>query len=122
MKSVSAVVTYDSSTLRVIDVRSPDEPSRNSAGGSAGFYDTFTLNDAAFTVNFGDTNAVTVSLVWPEPQQLPQEVTAIALLYVEVLLSVYFRCCLFLHYLMLRCFILCHIFSLTRLHFTDLKG
>lgn len=87
MKSVSAVVTYDTSKLRVIAVRSPDEAPDESAGGSAEFYDSFTLNDAAFTVNYGDTNAVTVTLVWPEPQQLPQQVSAIALLYVEVLLS-----------------------------------
>lgn len=85
MKSVSAVVAYDTSKLRVIAVRSPDEPAAESAGGSAEFYDTFTLNDAAFTVNYGDTNAVTVTIVWPEPQQLAQQVTAIALLYVEVL-------------------------------------
>lgn len=85
MKSVSAVVTYDISKLRVVAVRSPDEAADASAGGSAGFYDSFTLNDAAFTVNYGDTNAVTVTIVWPEPQQLLQQVTAIALLHVEVL-------------------------------------
>lgn len=87
MKSVSAVVTYATSKLRVIAVRSPDEAPDASTGGSAGFYDSFTLKDAMFTVNYGDTNAVTVTLVWPEPQQLPRQVSVIALLYVEVLIS-----------------------------------
>jgi hypothetical protein len=92
MKSVSAVLTYDASKLRVINVRSPDEPPQDSGGGSAGFYDSFTLNDAAFTVNYGDTNAVTVTLVWPEPQKLLQGLTVIALLYVQVLLSINRTC------------------------------
>lgn len=87
MKSVSAVVTYDDSKLRVIAVRSPEGPADAAAGGSAGFYDSFTLNDAAFTVNYGDTNAVTVTLVWPEPHQLAQQVSVIAVLYVEVCTS-----------------------------------
>eukprot|EP00892_Ulva_mutabilis_P000131 jgi/Ulvmu1/10118/UM006_0069.1 len=85
MKSVSAVVTYDDSVLRVRGVRSPETAPARDACGAAPFYDGFTLADATFTVNFGDTNAVTVALVWANPTMMPRIVNVIAIICVEVL-------------------------------------
>lgn len=82
MKSVSAVVSYDDAVLRVLGARSPEAPAGGC--GAVPFYDAFTLEDATFTVNFGDTNAVTVALVWANPTAMPRPVNVIAVICVEV--------------------------------------
>lgn len=84
MKSVSAVVTYDDSLLRVRAVRNPEAAAAAGGCGATPFYDGFTLADATLTVNFGDTNAVTVALVWANPTAMPRAVNVLAVICVEV--------------------------------------
>lgn len=92
MKSVSAVVTFDESVLRVRAVRSPEVAAAAGGCGAAPFYDAFTLADATLTVNFGDTNAVTVALVWANPTVMPRAVNVLAVICVEVC-SLRSTCC-----------------------------